>query len=63
MFSPELHPENGFGLGTPETSSKLIERYAELGVNHVILFPACPPERVMSEYEALARTVIPHFRS
>ena len=63
MFSPELHPENGFGLGTPGDIIEVIESYAELGVNHVILFPACPPERAMQEYEALAKEVIPHFRS
>ncbi len=63
MFSAELHPENGYGLGTPGDIIEAIEQYADLGVNHIILFPACPPERVMGEYEALAREVIPHFRN
>ena len=63
VFSPELHPENGYGLGTPGDCIEAIERYVDLGINHIILFPVCPPDQMMGEYEVLAKEVIPHFRS
>ena len=63
VFSAELHPENGYGLGPPRDCIEAIEEYVDLGINHIILFPVCPPEQVMEEYEILAREVIPHFRS
>ncbi|MBI4308017.1 MAG: LLM class flavin-dependent oxidoreductase [Chloroflexi bacterium] len=49
-------------LGAPGDCIRRIEEYASAGAGHIAFSPACPPQEVMGQLEAIARDVLPHFR-
>ena len=48
-------------FGTPEDVRNLIDRFIEAGVTKFVARPACPPELMMDQLEALGRDVVPVY--
>lgn len=56
--------EGRFLIGSPETVLEELERYHELGVEHIIVriqFPGMPPEDAKRSIETIADEVLPHL--
>ncbi len=54
--------ENGYALGTARDMIDTIEGYVELGLTNFVIDPGCAPAEILSQLEAFAKEVIPHFR-
>ncbi|MEE9249495.1 MAG: LLM class flavin-dependent oxidoreductase, partial [Dehalococcoidia bacterium] len=63
-LGPDWRLENAksYALGTPRDFIETIEKYISAGVSHFIISPVCIGGQVMSQYETLAREVLPHFK-
>ena len=58
----DARPENGYALGTARNMIDTIEGYVELGLTNFVIDPGCAPAEILSQLEAFAKEVIPHFR-
>ena len=63
-LGPDWRLENpeSYALGTPNDFIETIEKYISAGVSYFIISPVCIGDQVMSQYETLAREVLPHFK-
>ena len=52
----------GGALGTPQDCIKVIEEYVAVGVTHFVFHCLCRPSEMVSQYETIAKEIVPHFR-
>jgi alkanesulfonate monooxygenase SsuD/methylene tetrahydromethanopterin reductase-like flavin-dependent oxidoreductase (luciferase family) len=55
------NPES-YALGTPSDFIETIKKYISAGVSHFVISPVCIGGQVLTQYETLAREVLPHFK-
>ena len=61
-FAPHLHSSLA-ALGRPEDLIEYIEQFVELGVSHFVFLPSCDPNEAIEQFQIIAETVLPHFRT
>ncbi len=61
-LSWELQPQDRHVLGTPADCIETIQQYIDLGIDKIIFYPMCSPDRILRQYEVLVKEVIPQFK-
>ena len=54
--------EGCYAFGTVDDCIEGIQRYVDIGLNHIVISAKCPPEQVPEMYEAFAKEVLPQVR-
>ena len=51
--------EGCYAFGTVDDCIEGIQRYIDIGLNHIVISAKCPPGQVPEMYEAFAKEVLP----
>jgi alkanesulfonate monooxygenase SsuD/methylene tetrahydromethanopterin reductase-like flavin-dependent oxidoreductase (luciferase family) len=61
-LSWELQPQDRHVLGSPADCIETIQQYIDLGIDNIIFYPMCSPDRILRQYEVLVKEVVPQFK-
>ena len=59
----DTHWREFSAFGRPEAISALIDEYIDCGAQKFVMRPACPPEMMQSQLEALGREIVPQYHA